>query len=116
MDFTFWHNPRCSKSRQALELLRERGVEPTVVLYLVDPPDPRRIEQVLVALGIEPRELMRTQEAPYQELGLGDETLSRRALVQAMAQHPILIERPIAICGPRAVIGRPPERVLELIE
>jgi arsenate reductase len=110
-----WHNPRCSKSRAALELLRSKGVEPHVVLYLDSPPTSERIEQVLGLLGIEPRELMRKTEPEYRQLGLSEPALARVQLVQALAEHPILIERPIVIARERAVVGRPPERVLEVL-
>jgi arsenate reductase (glutaredoxin) len=110
-----WHNPRCSKSRAALELLKERGIEPQVVLYLEEAPARERIEAVLELLGVEPRELMRKAEEPFKKLNLGDPKRSRRELIDALAAHPILIERPIVIAGRRAVIGRPPERVLEIL-
>lgn len=110
-----WHNPRCSKSRAALELLRESGVEPRVVEYLETPPSHERIERVLELLGIEPRDLMRKGEAPYRELGLDDPSLDRATLIRALVDHPILIERPIVIANGRAVVGRPPERVLDVL-
>jgi arsenate reductase (glutaredoxin) len=110
-----WHNPRCSKSRAALELLNERKLDPEIVLYLEKTPTAARIDAVLELLGIEPRELMRKAEEPYKKLRLDDPKRSRRELVEAMATHPILIERPIVIAGRRAVIGRPPERVLEIL-
>ncbi len=114
-DVEVWHNPRCSKSRAALELVRSRGIEPRVVLYLDEPPDVQRIEEVLRLLAVEPRELMRKGEAPYRELGLDAPTLDRAALVRALVEHPILIERPIIIAHGRAVVGRPPERALEVL-
>jgi arsenate reductase len=110
-----WHNPRCSKSRTALELLKSRGIEPHVVLYLDEPPGVKRLEEVLRLLGLEPRELMRKGEAPYRELGLDAPALERGALVRALAEHPILIERPIVISNGRAVVARPPERALEVL-
>jgi arsenate reductase len=110
-----WHNPRCTKSREALALLEARGVKPTVVRYLEEPPAAKEIARVLDLLGVEPREMMRKKEAPYADEGLGDPKLSKKALIDAMAKHPILIERPIAIRGKRAVIGRPPENVLEIL-
>ncbi len=110
-----WHNPRCSKSRAALELLKERGLEPKVVLYLEETPPAERIEAVLGLLGLEPRELMRKAEEPFKKLKLDDPKRSRRELIDALAAHPILIERPIVIAGRRAVVGRPPERVLEIL-
>jgi arsenate reductase len=114
-DVEIWHNPRCSKSRATLELLRSRGVEPRVVLYLDDPPDVQRLDQVLRLLGLEPRELMRKGEAPYGELGLQAQGLDRAALVRVLAEHPILIERPIVISRGRAVVARPPERAIEVL-
>ncbi|MFN3919315.1 MAG: arsenate reductase (glutaredoxin) [Methylohalobius sp.] len=115
MAIVFYHNPRCSKSRAALQLLRERGIEPTVVEYLKTPPSRAELEAILTKLGFEPRQLMRKQEKSYQELGLDDPALSREALISAMLEHPILIERPIAVAGDRAVVGRPPENVLRLL-
>lgn len=111
----FWHNPRCSKSREALALLRDRGVAVQERRYLEIPPSLKEIAQVRAALG-QPRviDMMRTGEKLFRDLGL-DRDASDDALMQAMADHPILIERPVAIAGARAVIGRPPERVLELI-
>jgi arsenate reductase len=108
-----YHNPRCSKSRQTLELLRQRGIEPEIVEYLKTPPDQRTLEELLAKLGLEPRELMRQQEEEYQRLGL-EQVTDRGKLIQAMAAHPILIERPIVVKGERARLGRPPEKVLEI--
>lgn len=115
MPVTIWHNPRCSKSRQTLSLLEERDVAPEIVLYLEEPPSPERLEAVLGMLNREPREAMRTGEAVYKELGLGDPTLDRSALIRSMAENPILIERPIVISGDKAAIGRPPQSVLEIL-
>jgi len=115
MTITIYHNPRCSKSRQTLQLLTERGVAPRVVNYLDTPPDRAELERILNLLGIEPRELMRRKEDEYAALGLDDPALSRAALIDAMVRHPRLIERPIVIAGKRAVIGRPPEKVLEIL-
>jgi arsenate reductase (glutaredoxin) len=113
---TLWHNPRCSKSRQALELLRERGVEPEVVEYLKDPPSAQELGRVLKLLGMEPRDLMRKKEPPYRELGLANASLGRDALIAAMVEHPILIERPVVIAGSRAVLARPPDLALALLD
>lgn len=113
--FVLWHNPRCSKSRGALELLRGRGIEPETRDYLQQPPDADELRAVLGRLGIRARQLLRTGEDEYAKLGLDDPTLGEDALVAAMAEHPRLIERPILVAGDRAVIGRPPERVLELL-
>lgn len=111
----YFHNPRCSKSRAALELLRERGIEPEVVAYLDAPPSPAALRELLRKLGLPARALLRTGEAEYRELGLDDADLPEARLVEAMAAHPRLIERPVFVVGDRAVIGRPPERVLELL-
>lgn len=110
-----YHNPRCSKSRGALELLRERGVEPDIVAYLETPPSVPELRALLDKLGLPARALLRTGEAEYAELGLADETIGEDRLLAAMSAHPRLIERPILVVGDRAVIGRPPERVLELL-
>lgn len=114
MDVTIWHNPRCSKSRQTLQLLRDNGVEPQIVEYLKTPPSTDELSRVLGLLGIAPRELMRVKEKIYGERGLKDETLDER-LIEAMAADPILIERPVVIKGDRAALGRPPEAVLEIL-
>ena len=115
MTVTIYHNPRCSKSRTTLALLRERGIEPDVIEYLKDAPSADDLRDVLAKLGRRPRDIMRRGEAVYKELGLGDETLSDDALIAAMAEHPILIERPIVIKGEKAALGRPPESVLEIL-
>ena len=113
---TIWHYPRCSKSRQTLALLEERGIEPTIRKYRQDPPTADELDEVLDMLGLEPRELMRRKEDPYDELGLDDADRSRQELIQAMVAHPILIQRPVVIVDGRAALGRPPEAVLELFE
>ena len=95
MAVTIYHNPRCSKSRQTLRLLRERGIEPEIVEYLKTPPSADQIEAVLSRLGIEPRALIRTKEAAYREAAMGDGRLTRRQLIDLMIAHPIVIERPI---------------------
>lgn len=115
MEIVFYHNPRCSKSRAALQLLRERGIEPNIVEYLKTPPSYAELEDILTKLGLEPRALMRKQEKIYQTLGLENPNLSRHALICAMVEHPILIERPLVIVGTRAVIARPPETVLQIL-
>ena len=109
-----WHNPRCSKSRQTMDILTENGVEAEVVKYLETTPSVQDITEVLKKLGISARELMRTKEDEYKELNLKDEN-DEVKLIEAMAAHPKLIERPIVIVGDKAVLGRPPEKVLELI-
>lgn len=112
-DITIYHNPRCSKSRATLELIQERA--PSIVEYLKTPPTPEQLGNILEMLGMEPRDLIRKGEAAYKENNLGDESLSREALIQAMVDNPILIERPIVIANGKAKIGRPPESVLEIL-
>lgn len=116
MKTEIYHNPRCSKSREALALLRERGIEPCIVEYLQTPPDPATLDRLLKWLKMEPRDLMRRKEKEYRALGLDDPSLDREALIQAMVDHPRLIERPIVVRNRKAVLGRPPERVLDLLE
>jgi arsenate reductase (glutaredoxin) len=112
---TLYHNTRCTKSRGALDLLRERGIEPEVVLYLEQPPSVDDLRALVSMLGIGARGLLRTGEPEYAELGLDDPMLDEEALLAAMHAHPRLIERPVFVHGGRAVIGRPSERVLELL-
>jgi arsenate reductase len=114
-DLTLYHNPRCSKSRGALELLEARGLTPTVVRYLETPPDAAQLRDLLSKLGISARSLLRTGEDEYKALNLADASLSDEQLIAAMAEHPKLIERPILIAGDKAVIGRPPEKILEIL-
>ena len=112
---TMYHNPRCSKSRETLELLRARGIEPEIVEYLQSPPDARQLEQILDMLGLQPRQLMRTGETEYKENNLADTSLSRGELIQAMVDHPKLIQRPLVLNDGKAALGRPPEVVLEIL-
>ena len=98
-----------------MQLLRDHGVEPTVVEYLKHPPDAGQIKRLLKMLGMSPRELMRKKEAEYRALGLDKPGLSDAALVKALAEHPVLIERPIVVTGGRAALGRPPESVLDIL-
>ncbi|SDE95880.1 arsenate reductase (glutaredoxin) [Phytopseudomonas seleniipraecipitans] len=114
-DLTLYHNPRCSKSRSTLQLLEDRGVQPTLVRYLETPPNAEQLRDLLSKLGISARQLLRTGEDEYRELNLANTALSDADLIDAMAAHPRLIERPILVAGERAVIGRPPENVLELL-
>ncbi|PBQ16585.1 arsenate reductase (glutaredoxin) [Pseudomonas congelans] len=114
-DLTLYHNPRCSKSRGALELLHARGLTPDIVLYLETPLDADRVRDLLGKLGIGARQLLRTGEDDYKQLNLADPSLSDEQLIAAMAAHPKLIERPILVAGDKAVIGRPPENILELL-
>ena len=110
-----FHNTRCSMSRGALELLRERGIEPELVYYLETPPDAAQLRELLAMLDLPPRALLRTGEPEYIQFGLDDPSMSDDQVIAAMAGHPRLIERPVFVHGGRAVIGRPPERVLELL-
>lgn len=112
---TIYHNPKCSKSRQALELLSQQGITPTVVKYLETPPDAETLTAILTMLGLEPRALMRKGEAEYTELQLDNPALSEDQLIRAMVEHPKLIERPIVINGNQAALGRPPEQVLDIL-
>ncbi len=110
-----YHNPRCSKSRQTLQRIADAGVEPEVIEYLKSPPTAEELDGVLKKLGLEPRELMRTKETVYKELGLAGKQLSRADAIQVMVEHPVLIERPIVVEGNKAILGRPPENVDELL-
>lgn len=112
---SIWHNPRCSKSRNAVALLEEKGVEAEIVKYLDTPPSKEELKEMLKMLGISARELMRTKEAIYKELDLKNET-DEEKLITAMAENPKLIERPIVIKDGRAAIGRPIEKILELLK
>ena len=113
MTYTLYHNPRCGKSRQTLELLRSRGIEPAIVEYLKTPPDAGELRRILDLLGLTPRELLRKREAA--EAGIDDPGLSDDALIAGMVANPITIERPILVAADRAVIARPPEAVLTLL-
>ncbi|OWU84242.1 arsenate reductase [Oceanicola sp. 22II-s10i] len=113
MSVTIWHNPRCSKSRQTLALLQDRGIEPTVRLYLDDAPSAAELAQALDLLGLAPSGLIRKGEAEFKELGLKE--ASEDAILAAMAAHPRLIERPVVFANGRAALGRPPEAVLDIL-
>lgn len=110
-----YHNPRCSKSRQTLELLQGKRLQPEVIEYLGTPPGVAELERILKMLGMQPRQLLRTKEAEYKELGLDNPKLTNKQLIKAMVEHPKLIERPIVVCNGKAAIGRPPEAVLEIL-
>ena len=114
-DLRLYHNPRCSKSRAALQLLEERGLSPTVIKYLETPLDAGALQGLLSKLGITARQLLRSGEDEYKSLQLGNPDLSEQQLIAAMVQHPKLIERPILECGDKAVVGRPPENILDLL-
>lgn len=115
MSVEIYHNPRCSKSRQTLQLLQDKGIEPEITEYLKTPPSRDELIEILAMLKMEPRDLMRKKEAVYKEANLDNPELTRDQLIQAMLDHPKLIERPIVIKNGKAALGRPPESVLEII-
>jgi arsenate reductase len=115
MSVRIYHNSRCSKSRGTLELLQGRGIEPEVVNYLDTPPSVAELKSLLRLLGMTPRQLLRTGEPEYADLGLADPTVGDETILQAMTTHPKLIERPIVVADGRAAIGRPPEAVLAIL-
>lgn len=115
MQVTLYHNPRCSKSREALALLQEKGITPQIIRYLDTPLSAVEITELLKKLAVPVRQLLRNNEPEYATLGLTDPALSEEALVQAIVDHPKLMERPIAVVEQRAVIGRPPEAILALL-
>jgi arsenate reductase len=116
MSVIIYHNPRCSKSRKTLELLEQYQQHPQVIEYLKTPPDAQTLKQILTKLGISARELLRSKEEEYKLAGLADPNLSDDAVIAAMVKYPKLIERPIVVAGNRAILGRPPEKVLDLIK
>lgn len=115
MSVTIYHNPRCSKSRATLALLNEKGIQPEIVEYLNAPPTKEELLRILDGLAMAPRDLMRKKEKPYAGLNLGDESMSRDALVDAILENPILMERPVVVKDGKYAIGRPPENVLEIL-
>ena len=115
MTVTIYHNPRCSKSRQTLALLEEKGAAPNVVDYLKTPPSAAELKAILKKLGLKPQDIVRKGEARYAELGLKERTVSDDELIGLMVENPILIERPIVVAGGKAAIGRPPETVLTIL-
>ena len=110
-----YHNPKCSKSRETLALLRSRGIEPKVISYLETPPDAGELGRILRLLKMEPKALMRKKEEEYQSLGIDEKPWRRAELISFMVKHPTLIERPIVVKGRRAALGRPPEEVLKIL-
>lgn len=115
MTVTIFHNPRCSKSRSTLQLIKEQGIEPEIIEYLKTPPTADELADILQKLGMEPQALMRKNEAEYKTTGMNDVSLDRQALINGMVATPKLIERPIVLANDKAVIGRPPENVLEIL-
>jgi arsenate reductase len=115
MPVTIWHNPRCATSRRVLAMIRNKGIEPHVVEYLKTPPSAKEIKAALAKLKLDARGLLRRKEPAYRAEKLDDEKLTDGAIIRAMTEHPILIERPVVLAGRRAVLARPPERVFEVI-
>ncbi len=115
MNVKIYHNPRCSKSRETLKLIQDKGIQPEVVEYLKHPPTSAELQDILHKLGLKPRELMRTKEDEYKENGLDDSSLSDAELIEAMIRIPKLIERPIVLANDKAALGRPPENVLGIL-
>ncbi|MBS0526498.1 MAG: arsenate reductase (glutaredoxin) [Proteobacteria bacterium] len=115
MTVTIWHNPRCSKSRQTLELLNRKGIEPIIREYLKEPPSKAEVERLIDMLG-DPGELVRDSEAEFKTLGKEKAEMSKADIARAIAAHPILLQRPIVVAGKKAAIGRPPEAVLPLLK
>ena len=114
-DVTIYFNPKCSKCRLSLELLEQEGQQAEIIEYLNTPPDTATLETILDMLGMEPRELMRKREQEYTEAGLDNPELSRTDLINAMIEYPRLIERPIVIKNGKAILGRPPEKILDIL-
>jgi arsenate reductase (glutaredoxin) len=116
MTITIWHNPRCSKSRQTLERLRNRGIEPAIREYLKQPPGKAEVESLMDLVGGDARDLIRDGEPEFKQLGRKKAELSRAEVARAIAAHPVLLQRPIVVAGKRAAIGRPPEAALALVK
>jgi len=114
--FTIYHNPRCSKSRQTLDILNQKKVDVKIIEYLKTPPSKKQLQQILVALALKPQDIMRKKEAEYVKSGLANLELSEDKQIELMIANPKVIERPIVVCGDKAVVGRPPENVLGLLE
>lgn len=115
MSVKIYHNPRCSKSRQTLQFLKDRGVEPEIIEYLKTPPSVEELSDILDKLGMQPRDLIRKQEAEYKSNGLDNIELANDSILSVMVENPILIERPIVVTDNKAAIGRPPENVLDIL-
>ena len=114
-DVTIYFNPQCSKCRLTLDLLERKGQQPEIVEYLESPPDSATLESILDMLGLEPRELMRTFEKEYTEAGLDNPDLSRAELIDALIKYPRLLQRPIVVKNGKAAIGRPPDKVIDIL-
>lgn len=115
MRATIYHNPRCSKSRATLALLEEKGIVPEIVEYLSTPPSKEEMKRILEGLSMAPRDLMRKMEEPYVSLNLDDDSMGHDALIDAIVENPILMERPVVVNNDQYALGRPPENVLEIL-
>lgn len=115
MTLTIYHNPRCTKSRETLKLLEDKGLQPKVVEYLKEPPTAKELDDILKKLGLEPEQIVRTKEDVYATSGLKNANLSRSEKIAILVKNPILIERPIVVNGAQAALGRPPERILGIL-
>ena len=113
-DVTIYHNPRCSKSREGLQILKDAGLEPVIVKYLETPPTVEELENIIDKLEMHPYELIRKNEKEFKKLNLREKKEDRNALIQAMSEHPRLIQRPIVVKGDKAILGRPPENINEI--
>ncbi len=116
MSFTIWHNPRCGKSRQTLELLRSKGIDPEIREYLKQPPSKAEVEKLIELVGGDVKDLIRDGEPEFKKLGKKKADLTRADVAKAIAAHPILLQRPVVVSGKRAALGRPPEAVLSLLK
>ena len=114
-DFIIYHNPRCSKSRQTLEILNEKDIDTEIVLYLENPPSAKEVASILQKLGLSSRDIIRKGEEEYKHLNIKDQSLTENELIALMSENPKLIERPIVVKNDKAIIGRPPENVLSLL-
>ncbi len=115
MNVKIYHNPRCSKSRQTLQLIQEQGVEPEIIEYLKNPPSFEELDDILSKLNYNPRQLMRKNEAEYKATGMDNPDLGRNDLIKGMVASPKLIERPVVLANDKAAVGRPPENVLDIL-
>ncbi|MEK6749272.1 MAG: arsenate reductase (glutaredoxin) [Pseudomonadota bacterium] len=116
MTVVIYHNPRCAKSRETLQLVQAKGHTPQVIEYLKTPPSAAELKKILALLGVSPRELMRNKEAAFKELGLDNPKLTDAQLITIMVENPVLIERPVVVVdGKKAAVGRPPESVLKIL-
>lgn len=116
MSFTIWHNPRCGKSRQTLELLRSKGIDPEIREYLKQPPSKAEVEKLIELVGGDVKDLIRDGKPEFKKLGKKKADLTRADVAKAIAAHPILLQRPVVVSGKRAALGRPPEAVLSLLK